>query len=179
MNKLTQIAFIIALIPSCGDSATETTVVTTVITTAGTDTADSWPSTNTDESTTDIVEPTSTSTTSGDDTSTTTTTMGHASTTPGEPPDYCIENDDGVTGRPVSCTPTEASWCAEVAAFAGEYLPAVYAEIAVANCEGGGTKDPCSVCFFIANTCTQVAGPCDFDHMMYECGCLAQSHGVL
>lgn len=166
-------------IGACGDSASETTVVTTVITTAGTDTSTPEPSTSTTG--------TGTTESSGDTDGTLPSTGGieptsagtTGSTTAYEPPSYCIENDDGETSRPVTCEPVADSWCAEIEAFAAEHLPEPYATIAVDNCEATGTIDPCGVCFYIVNTCAQVAGPCDYDHMIYECGCLAHAHGVM
>lgn len=170
------ISTILALtIVACGDSAGETTVVTTVITTAGTDTSTPTPSTDTEDVTTSTggLEPTSTGTTVD-----LTTTTGPTPTTVVEPPEYCVENEDGETSAPVTCNATTDTWCAEIEAFAAEHLPEPYASIAVSNCEASGRLDPCGVCFYIANTQCQVSGPCD-DTIIYECGCLARAHGMI
>lgn len=170
-----QIALFIAslTIISCGDSATETTVVTTVITSNGSAT-DVLPQTSGDTSSTTEGD----ETTDGDATDgVLTTTSGPNPTTGYEPPEHCIKNENGST-PPVTCEPHEGSWCDEVADFAAQHLPEPYAGIAVKNCESTGDLDPCGVCFYIANTCAQVAGPCD-ENLTYICGCLAQAHGAI
>ena len=166
------------LVVSCGDSSS---VVTTVITTAGSDTSPTVPTSDTDDETTETststggIEPTTTNSSTTVDITTSTTDVGPG---PGDPPEYCIENEDGETSAPVTCTATAETWCSEVEAFAAEYLPEPYLGIAVANCEASGRVDPCSVCFYISNTKCQVSGPCD-DDIIYECGCLARAHGMI
>lgn len=177
IRTLTISSLFTAALTACGDSAGETTVVTTVITTAGTDTSTPLPSTST-TGTTDASTDTEDATTStGGIEPTSAGPTG--STTAYEPPEYCVENEDGETSAPVTCTPVADTWCDEVEAFAAEHLPEPYAGIAVANCEATGRLDPCGVCFYIVNTCNQVAGPCDYDQTMYECGCLARAHSMI
>lgn len=172
VNTIVISSLIAASIGACGDSAT---VVTTVITTVDADTSTPTPSTDTEDATTTTggIEPTSTGTTVD-----LTTTTGPTPTTVVEPPEYCVENEDGETSAPVTCTATADTWCAEIEAFAAEHLSEPYASIAVSNCEASGRLDPCGVCFYIANTQCQVAGPCD-DTIIYECGCLARAHGMI
>lgn len=171
VNAIIISSLLAASIVACGDSAT---VVTTVITTVDADTSTPTPSTDTEDATTTTggVEPTSTGTTVD------LTTTGPTPTTVVEPPEYCVENEDGETSAPVTCTATADTWCAEIEAFAAEHLPEPYAGIAVSNCESSGRLDPCGVCFYIANTQCQVSGPCD-DTIIYECGCLARAHGMI
>lgn len=120
----------------------------------------------------------STSTSTGDE-STSTTDDPTTGTTTSEPSTSTTGDDTGPVepmqclDASVTCEASAASWCEEAHALAVAHLPKTYSDITAANCREG--TEPCTLCFQIANTCTQVGTECD--GLFELCGCLAQAHG--
>lgn len=130
-------------------------------------TATGVPVGTTDETDTSTTEdPTSTSSSStGDETSTS------SSTTDAFDPNWC----DEVLQPNVDCRVHADSFCGEMELDA-VVLPEPYRQNAIDKCE----DDPCSACFYLANTCLQLLGEKGCSPEMYErCVCLANAHGVV
>lgn len=157
---------------ACGDDAFIVSITddpstsTPTTATAGTTSTASTSSTTGDD-------PTSTSTTDDATTGepdTTTTTTGSTTDDPLEPMQCIPDPESGVT-----CEVTSRDWCGEAVHLAGDHLPETYVQVTAQFCREG--SEPCTICFQIANTCSQVGVNCE--GLFERCGCLAVAHGVL